>query len=135
MFCFVGMIIFFFYFPIRLLSMLVTLTNAKRVLELGTFTGYSALCFAEGMMANAATNDGGGGGGRVVTCEIDDKAAEIAQKFFTESAYADMVMVFQFCFVNIIFIAHNYRRHYAYQLLSELLKWSLINFIFNELCD
>ena len=70
--------------------MLVTLTHAKRVLELGTFTGYSALCFAEGMIANAASQ---GGDGQVVTCEIDDKAADIAQKFFTESAFADKVTV------------------------------------------
>ena len=72
-------------FSVRLLSMLVKLTNAKKVLELGSFTGYSALCFAEGMMANAASN---GGNGQVLTCEIDDKAADIAQKFFTESAYS-----------------------------------------------
>ena len=85
--------------------MLVTLTKAKRVLELGTFTGYSALCFADGMMANAAA-DSGSGGGRVVTCEIDDKAAEIAQKFFSESAYSDMVMVIKYFFVTVVFIAH-----------------------------
>ena len=93
--------------------MLVTLTKAKRVLELGTFTGYSALCFADGMMANAATDSGGGGDGRVVTCEIDDKAAEIAQKFFAESAYTDMVMVITYFFVTVVFIAHFNRIVYA----------------------
>ena len=33
----------------RLLKLLVTLTNSKNVLEIGTFTGYSALCLAEGL--------------------------------------------------------------------------------------
>src|ERR1051326_7474574 len=43
------------------LKLMVQLTSAKRVLELGTFTGYSALAMAEGLPA----------GGKVVTCDLN----------------------------------------------------------------
>ena len=56
------------------LKMLVQITGAKRVLEIGTFTGYATLYMASGM-----TN-----GGEVVTCEKDDVAANIAQECFVE---------------------------------------------------
>lgn len=47
----------------RLLKMLVRLTGARRVLELGTFSGYSALCLAEGLPAD----------GELHSIEIDDE--------------------------------------------------------------
>lgn len=55
-----------------LLAMLVRLTGARHVLEIGTFTGYSALCMAEALPRN----------GRLITCEINPRHAEIAQSFF-----------------------------------------------------
>ncbi len=60
-----------------LLAMLVRLTGARRVLEIGTFTGYSALCMAEALPKN----------GRLITCEIRPKHAEIAQTFFDRSPH------------------------------------------------
>ncbi|AKU91431.1 O-methyltransferase [Vulgatibacter incomptus] len=59
----------------NVLRMLVSLTGAKRVVEIGTFTGYSALC-----MANALPADG-----ELVTCEIEEKHASIARDFFDKS--------------------------------------------------
>jgi caffeoyl-CoA O-methyltransferase len=59
----------------RFLKQLVSIIGAERVLEIGTFTGYSALCLAEGL-ADA---------GEVITCEIDPKAAEIAHRYFARS--------------------------------------------------
>jgi caffeoyl-CoA O-methyltransferase len=56
----------------RFLKILTTISKAKNVLELGTFTGYSALCFAEGLPKN----------GKVYTCEIDPCAYKIANKYF-----------------------------------------------------
>ena len=54
----------------NLLRLLVRLTGAKRVLELGTFTGYSAL-----LMAEALPEDG-----KLITCDIDPEATAIAKK-------------------------------------------------------
>jgi caffeoyl-CoA O-methyltransferase len=60
-----------------LLTMLVRLTDTRRVLEIGTFTGYSALCMAEALPKY----------GRLITCEISPKHAEIAQSFFKRSPH------------------------------------------------
>jgi caffeoyl-CoA O-methyltransferase len=59
----------------RLLTMLAALIGARRALELGTFTGYSALSLAEGC----------GPQGSVVTCELDPTHAEIARGWFARS--------------------------------------------------
>ena len=61
----------------RFLKMLVRLTGARVVLELGMFTGYSALMMAEGLPE----------GGRLITCEIDTKAEAIARRYFAESPH------------------------------------------------
>lgn len=60
-----------------LLAMLVRLTGARRILEIGCFTGYSALCMAEALPRN----------GRLTTCEIKPEHAEIAQSFFDRSPH------------------------------------------------
>lgn len=65
----------------RLLKMLVQLVQAKNILEIGTFTGYSALCMAEGLSLQ----------GRLITCEIDPKMAAIAQRYFDASPYAAQI--------------------------------------------
>lgn len=59
----------------QLLALLVQLSGARRVLDVGTFTGYSALAMAE------ATGDGG----EVVTCELDPGVAEMAATAFAAS--------------------------------------------------
>jgi caffeoyl-CoA O-methyltransferase len=56
----------------QLLKFLVAMTGAQRVLEVGMFTGYSALAIAEAL----------GGGGQVVACEIDPNVAAFAQRGF-----------------------------------------------------
>ena len=62
----------------RLLKSLVGIKGAKRVLEIGTFCGYSALCLAEGLAASKA-------GGSLLTLEIDAEAAAIARDHFAKS--------------------------------------------------
>ncbi len=59
----------------QLLKILIQISGAKRILEIGTFTGYSAI-----MMAEALPEDG-----EVVTLEMNLKYQEIAQKHFNES--------------------------------------------------
>ena len=58
------------------LKMMAQLVQATSVLEVGMFTGYSALCFAEALPAN----------GTVLTCEIDEKSAALARKYLARSA-------------------------------------------------
>ena len=67
----------------RFLQMLVRLSGAKSILELGMFTGYSAL-----MMAEALPEDG-----HLVTCEIDPKAEAIARRYFAESPHGDKIAI------------------------------------------
>jgi len=67
----------------RFLQMLVRLSGAKSILELGMFTGYSAL-----MMAEALPDDG-----RLITCEIDSKAEAIARRYFAESPHGDKITI------------------------------------------
>jgi len=57
------------------LKMMAQLVHAKQVLEIGMFTGYSALCFAEALPAD----------GRVITCEIDEESAALARTFLSRS--------------------------------------------------
>jgi caffeoyl-CoA O-methyltransferase len=59
----------------QFLKFLIHITRARRVLEIGMFTGYSALAMAE-----ALPDDG-----EVVACEVDGYAAEFAQRCFDES--------------------------------------------------
>ncbi|HXV13630.1 MAG TPA: class I SAM-dependent methyltransferase [Candidatus Krumholzibacteria bacterium] len=60
-----------------LLKFLVRIAGAKRVLEIGTFTGYSALAMAEGLPDD----------GSIVTCDIDPKATAIARSFWERSPH------------------------------------------------
>jgi caffeoyl-CoA O-methyltransferase len=67
----------------RCLEMLVWASGARRVLELGTYSGYSALSMAAALPA----------GGRIDTCEIDEQHAEVARRYISESPYADRITV------------------------------------------
>lgn len=66
----------------RFLTMLTSLVRAKSILELGTFTGYSALCFAEGLQSSS---------GRIITCETDSRASSVAKEYFSRSNFSSMI--------------------------------------------
>jgi predicted O-methyltransferase YrrM len=67
----------------RFLELLVFGTRARRVLEIGTYSGYSALSMAAGLPPD----------GRIDTCEIEPKHAEVARRYIAESPYADRITV------------------------------------------
>lgn len=65
----------------RLLAMLVRVSGAKRVLEIGTFSGYSALSMAEALPED----------GELVTCEYNERYEELAQSFFNKSNHGHKI--------------------------------------------
>jgi caffeoyl-CoA O-methyltransferase len=67
----------------RLLAMLVHAVRPRTVLELGTFTGYSALAMAPALPAGA----------RIVSCEMDPVYAEIARRHIAASPWADRIEI------------------------------------------
>ena len=66
----------------RVLSMLSKLIQPGRILEIGTYTGYSAICLAEGL-----TNDG-----LLHTIDINEELSEIQRKFFDRSGFGDKII-------------------------------------------
>jgi caffeoyl-CoA O-methyltransferase len=67
----------------RLLEMLVFASGARRVLELGTYSGYSALAMARGLPED----------GRIITCEFSDEHADFAQRHIDASPFADRIEI------------------------------------------
>jgi caffeoyl-CoA O-methyltransferase len=67
----------------RFLEFLVFATGARRVLEIGTYSGYSALSMAAALPE----------GGRIDTCEIEKEHAEVAQRYIDQSPYADRIQI------------------------------------------
>ena len=65
----------------RVLSMMSHMIRPKRILELGTFTGYSALCLAEGLAE----------GGRLVTIEHNDELEETIRRNLSRSSLCDRI--------------------------------------------
>ena len=65
----------------RLLKMLIQMVKPQKVLELGTFSGYSTLCMAEGLHENA----------EIHTFEIFDENEDFLKKWFDGSAYKDKI--------------------------------------------
>ncbi|WP_438026792.1 O-methyltransferase [Sorangium sp. So ce233] len=66
-----------------LLGMLVALMQARRVLEIGTFTGYSALSMAQALPPD----------GELVTCERDPDVARVARSFFDRSEHGQKIRI------------------------------------------
>lgn len=69
----------------RFLKMLVEMVQPQLVVEVGTFTGYSALAMAEGLPP----------GGRIITLEISSRHAATAQKNFDGSPHRDRIEILQ----------------------------------------
>ena len=69
----------------RLLKMLAHLAGAKRILEIGTFAGYSALSMAEALPQE----------GELVTCEMDPEAILVAKKYFGLSLHGKKITLME----------------------------------------
>jgi predicted O-methyltransferase YrrM len=65
----------------RVLSMISKLVNPKNILEIGTYTGYSALCLAEGMQNN----------GELDTIDINEELVDFQRKYFDKSEYGNQI--------------------------------------------
>ncbi len=65
------------------LKMLVLMTGARRILEIGTFTGYSALLWAEALPRD----------GKVITCDANPETMAIAKRYFAESPHGHKIEV------------------------------------------
>ncbi len=68
----------------RVLSMISKLVRPKYILEIGTYTGYSALCLAEGMQK----------GGVLHTIDHNEELAYLQHKYFNASAYKDQIKTY-----------------------------------------
>ena len=66
----------------QILSMISCMIKPKCILEIGTFTGYSALCLAKGLVE----------GGQLHTIEIDDELESVSQKYFLKSGMSDQIV-------------------------------------------
>lgn len=65
----------------RLLSMLSHLVQPKRILEIGTYTGYSALCMAEGLQKD----------GKIITIDCNEDLEHFSQEVFEKSAFKNNI--------------------------------------------
>ena len=65
----------------RILSMFSRMIRPKMVLEIGTYLGYSALCFAEGLAD----------GGKVITLDIQEDSNRVARSFVERTVYKDRI--------------------------------------------
>lgn len=65
----------------RMLSMLSHMIKPKNILEIGTYTGYSAICFAEGMDKN----------GKLITIDINNELETFANKHFKAAGFENQI--------------------------------------------
>ena len=65
----------------RLLAILSKMMQPKRILEIGTFTGYATLCLAEGLAKE----------GKITTLDVNEDLAYLPQKYFNESEYSAQI--------------------------------------------
>ena len=68
----------------RVLSMISKLIQPKKILEIGTYTGYSAICLAEGLS----------GKGQLFTIDNNEELEELQQKYFQKSGYGKQIKTF-----------------------------------------
>lgn len=68
----------------RLLAMISRLKKPSTILEIGTFTGYSTLCLAEGLSSE----------GKIITIDVDNEVTVIACRYFDKSKYSSRIKLY-----------------------------------------
>lgn len=114
----------------RFLKMVVQMIRPQQILELGTFTGYSALCMAEGLELTGAT---------IHTVEIDDEMEDFIRKYIDASEYGNRIQLhigdareiipaFDDSFFDLVFIDADKRHYWEYfeQVLPKVRKGGFI---------
>lgn len=76
----------------KLLQLICAMYNPSRVLEIGTYTGYSAICMARGLSPNAQLH----------TIEVNDEVCETAQDFFSKANLDSIITLHQGNAIDII---------------------------------
>ncbi|MBO0592032.1 O-methyltransferase [Cellulophaga sp. E16_2] len=70
------------HFQGRALSLLSKIINPKTILEIGTYTGYSAICLAEGLQKN----------GTLHTIDVNEELVDMQRKYFDKSGFGNQIM-------------------------------------------
>ena len=116
------------HFQGRVLSMLSKLINPKNVLEIGTYTGYSALCLAEGIQPK----------GQLHTIDTNEELYDLQRKYFDKSGFGNQIIQHTGNALNIIptidktfdlvFIDADKQNYpnYLEIILPKLKSWSVI---------
>lgn len=65
----------------RFLSIISKILSPKKILELGTFTGYATLCLAEGLAED----------GKIITLDINEELSYLPKKYFAQSKYSNQI--------------------------------------------
>ena len=108
------------HFQGRFLSLISKLVNPSNILEIGTFTGYSALCLAEGLVPN----------GRLITIDVNEELEKFTRSYFEKSAYSqqidyrigdarELIPTFREIKFDLVFIDANKQ---SYQIYYDLVK-------------
>lgn len=66
----------------QVLTMFSKMIQPERILEVGTFTGYSAICLAKGLPGN----------GKLITIELEDELEDLAQKYFVKAGLQQKII-------------------------------------------
>lgn len=69
------------YLQGRLLSLISKMISPEKILEIGTFTGYAALCLAEGLQKE----------GKLITLDVNEDLAYLPKKYFSESEFSSQI--------------------------------------------
>lgn len=69
------------HFQGRVLSLLSNMIKPKSILEIGTYTGYSALCLAEGLVS----------GGKLITLDKNEELEEMVRSYFAKSGWSESI--------------------------------------------
>jgi predicted O-methyltransferase YrrM len=69
------------HFQGRVLSMLSHMIRPRRVLEIGTYTGYSALCFAEGLIED----------GKVITIDVNEELEDLVREYISKAGMENKI--------------------------------------------